>query len=328
MKLSTIIPIYNVKPYLERCVQSVLQQTFKDMEIILVDDGSTDGSDVLADQLATLDPRIRVIHQENHGLSVARNVGLHAASGEYVVFLDSDDEWLLPNGLATMLQESSPGCDLIVFKRVDFWKEGRRDDCVDYDLHTIAELTDVATVFAYLVRTQRLQISACFLMTRRQILMDNNIFFPVGYADEDISWNLHLWQFVRTFSFHNLPFYGYYHRADSLTTTYSIHIYHSNDRILTNWKTQCSNGCINSAAILSFLANIWVSLGYRVHLLDDADKPEAIDILKRHKDLLKYSTSPKTRRTSLLVKVLGVKHTTFVLGLYWHLRTAITGDVV
>ena len=328
MKISVIIPVYNVKPYLERCVQSVLRQTFKDMEIILVNDGSTDGSGELANQLSYTDSRIRVIHQENHGLSVARNVGLNAASGEYVIFLDSDDEWLLPDGIETMLRESTPESDLIVFKRVDFWRQGRREDSADYNLEEIGGLPDGAAVFAYLVRTQQFQISACFLMTRRRLLTENNILFPVGFSDEDVSWNLHLWQYVKTVSFHNLAFYGYYHRADSLTTTFSINTYHSNDRIFAYWKAACLNECQNSASLLSFLANIWVSLGYHYHMLKNTDKPEAINILKRHKDVLRYATTPKTRRTAILVKTVGVRMTSIILGLYWHLRTAITGNVV
>ena len=94
MKVSVVIPVYNVKPYLERCVQSVLRQTFKDLEIIMVDDGSTDGSGELAESLKDWSPCIRVVHQENQGLSGARNTGIRHATGEYVVFLDSDDEWL------------------------------------------------------------------------------------------------------------------------------------------------------------------------------------------------------------------------------------------
>ena len=327
MRLSVIIPVYNVKPYLERCVQSVLRQTFKDMEIILVDDGSTDGSGELADELATLDFRIRIIHQENHGLSVARNMGLQAASGEYVVFLDSDDEWLSPNGIDMMLRESEPGCDLIVFKRVDFWKQGRRVDSTDYNLKAISNLSGGSAVFDYLVRTQQFQVSACFLMVRRDILIDNEIFFPVGYADEDVSWNLRLWQFVQTVSFYNLPFYGYYHRTDSLTTTNPTHIFRSNDRILTNWEKSCENGCVNNTSILAFLANIWVSLGYRIHMLNNSEKSEAISILERHKDLLQYATTPKTRRTALMVKMIGVRLSSQILGFYWSLRTIFTGNV-
>ena len=328
VKLSVVIPVYNVKPYLERCVKSVCVQSFRDLEIILVDDGSTDGSGELADELAAEDDRIRIFHQTNKGLSVARNVGLHAAIGEYVIFLDSDDEWLLPNGIETMFHKCKPGCDLIVFKRVDFWRKGRREDAEDYDIDAISSLPNATAVFAYLVGRQHLQISACFLISRRDILIDNKVFFAEGHADEDVSWNLHLWQFVRTVEFFNMPFYGYYHRSDSLTTSVCINTFRSNDRIFSKWEMACKGGCINSASILSFLANLWVSLEYRVHMLRHSEVPEAISILKQHKDVLKFATSQKARRTGWLVRVIGVKRTASILGLYWYLRSAFTGNVV
>lgn len=89
--ISVIIPVYNVERYLEECISSVVQQTYRDLEIILVDDGSTDGSGALCDAAAEKDARIRVIHQENRGLSGARNTGLSVMTGESVFFLDSDD---------------------------------------------------------------------------------------------------------------------------------------------------------------------------------------------------------------------------------------------
>lgn len=92
-ELSVIIPVYNVESYLERCVNSVRRQTWKDLEIILVDDGSEDGSLRICEQYAAMDSRIRVIHQENKGLSAARNAGLGCAGGTYIGFVDSDD-WI------------------------------------------------------------------------------------------------------------------------------------------------------------------------------------------------------------------------------------------
>ena len=89
--ISVIIPVYNVKPFLPQCLASVFAQTFRNLEIILVDDGSTDGSGELCDALAAEDPRVRVIHQENGGLSAARNTGIDASTGAWLYFLDSDD---------------------------------------------------------------------------------------------------------------------------------------------------------------------------------------------------------------------------------------------
>ena len=88
MIISIIIPVYNVEKYLECCVNSVITQSFKDLDIILVDDGSTDNSPVICDEFARIDSRIKVIHKSNGGLSEARNAGLSKAIGEYVMFID------------------------------------------------------------------------------------------------------------------------------------------------------------------------------------------------------------------------------------------------
>lgn len=89
--ISVIVPVYNTKEYLERCVNSLLNQTYQDMEIILVDDGSTDGSGEICDRFAERDRRIRVLHKENGGSSSARNLGIENAEGDYIGFVDSDD---------------------------------------------------------------------------------------------------------------------------------------------------------------------------------------------------------------------------------------------
>jgi len=91
--ISVIVPVYNVKPYLPKCLDSICGQTYTNLEIIVVDDGSTDGSGIICDEYAAKDSRIKVIHQENGGLSVARNKGLDVATGEYIAFVDSDD-WI------------------------------------------------------------------------------------------------------------------------------------------------------------------------------------------------------------------------------------------
>jgi glycosyltransferase involved in cell wall biosynthesis len=99
--ISVIVPVYNVEAYLGKCLNSIIAQTYTDLEILLVDDGSTDRCGEICDQYAKLDHRIRVFHTENHGLSVARNVGLDHALGQYIGFVDSDD-WIEPNMYETL----------------------------------------------------------------------------------------------------------------------------------------------------------------------------------------------------------------------------------
>lgn len=92
-KISVIVPVYNAEKYLHRCVDSILAQTFTDFELLLINDGSKDSSGVICDEYAAKDPRVRVFHKENGGVSSARNLGLDNAKGEWVVFMDSDDFW-------------------------------------------------------------------------------------------------------------------------------------------------------------------------------------------------------------------------------------------
>ncbi|HJH49587.1 glycosyltransferase family 2 protein, partial [Merdimonas faecis] len=91
--ISIIIPVYNTGNYLQECIDSVRQQSYKSLELIFINDGSTDNSSAILDKAAESDPRIKVIEQENSGLSAARNRGMREASGDYIMFLDSDD-WL------------------------------------------------------------------------------------------------------------------------------------------------------------------------------------------------------------------------------------------
>ena len=89
--ISVIIPVYNVEKYLKKCLDSVINQTYKNLEIILVDDGSSDKSGLICDEYTKLDKRIKVVHKKNEGLSSARNTGLDIAKGKYISFIDSDD---------------------------------------------------------------------------------------------------------------------------------------------------------------------------------------------------------------------------------------------
>ena len=113
-KVSIIIPVYNIKKYLEKCVESACDQTYKNMEILLVDDGSTDGSSSICDELAKKDSRIIVVHKENGGLSSARNAGLEIATGKYIYFLDGDDT-IENNLIENAVKHMKKGFDMVCF---------------------------------------------------------------------------------------------------------------------------------------------------------------------------------------------------------------------
>ncbi len=123
-KVSVIIPVYNVEEYLDRCVESVINQTYTELEIILVDDGSTDSSGKLCDRWAERDVRIKAVHKENEGLGMARNTGLENATGKYVFFIDSDDfvHLFLVERCVCLAEELN--ADAVIFGRCDVYEDG------------------------------------------------------------------------------------------------------------------------------------------------------------------------------------------------------------
>ena len=111
--ISIIVPVYNTEHYLPRCIDSILDQSFTDFELLLIDDGSTDGSGKICDAYAEKDNRIRVLHKENGGVSSARNLGLRVAAGNWICFVDSDDE-LMPDGLQVMADGISDEVSMVM----------------------------------------------------------------------------------------------------------------------------------------------------------------------------------------------------------------------
>ena len=139
--VSVIVPVYNVEQYLEKCIDSIRRQTYKNLEIILVDDGTTDDSGMLCDVYTKIDDRIKVIHKENGGISDARNAGLDVAQGEYIAFVNGDD-FIHPEMYETMVHMIEAEQSDMVF--CGFQKAGKYDE-VDMDIELITESPEFLT---------------------------------------------------------------------------------------------------------------------------------------------------------------------------------------
>lgn len=183
MKFSIIVPVYNVAEYLSKCVDSLLAQNCADGEIILVDDGSTDGKcPALCDGLASAHPdRIRVIHQTNGGLGAARNTGIRAARGDYLLFVDSDD-WLAPNTLEELSRAVDRwNADMYCFSFRYVAEDGRETPAEP----RTAPVDGIPTTLA---RTPELLLDppmSCTRLCRRSLFVENGVSFPgrVWYED-------------------------------------------------------------------------------------------------------------------------------------------------
>ena len=121
-KISVIVPVYNTAKYLNRCIDSILSQTFSDFELLLIDDGSTDNSGSICDEYVIQDSRVRVFHKENGGVSLARNLGVNEARGEWIAFIDADD-WILDTYLATFVNYINKDSQIIVASTIEIKAE-------------------------------------------------------------------------------------------------------------------------------------------------------------------------------------------------------------
>ena len=213
-KISVIVPVYNVEQYLERCVNSLIHQTFSDVEIILVDDGSNDGSPALCDELSKRDDRIKVIHKQNGGLSSARNAGLEIATGEYVTFLDSDD-WIALDTLEYGLRLIDKyDADAVEYEYAYVSSEA---DKVKPPKERIEIYKDKEILQFYMQSTTvRGNYSVCICIFNKQVL--DCIRFRVGTIAEDIEFKYRAYSNCKTLVHSNQTKYFYYQSGNSLST--------------------------------------------------------------------------------------------------------------
>jgi len=212
-KISVIIPIYNVEQYLKKCVDSVLDQSFHNFEIIAVNDGSTDNSLQILESYS--DDRIQIITQENQGLSGARNTGIKAASGEYIAFLDSDD-YLEQTTLADLYKRATKkDSDIIVFRY-------RQVDDLGEILYT-SGITDTFSKDQHFRRILAAQSSsmACDKMYKRSLWVEHDILFPPNLYHEDVATIYKLFYYAGSISVIEKPFYNWLKREGSISKSIS-----------------------------------------------------------------------------------------------------------
>lgn len=188
-KISVIIPVYNVEKYLERCIESVINQTYNNIEIILIDDGSADKSGKICDYFSKIDSRIKVIHKKNGGLSDARNVGLQTASGDYIAFVDGDD-WIekdMYECLYNLICEYQADISMCAANSVDF--DGKIVDSGKFpdkgkNYENITVYMGDEIIKAHLSKTNDINAGVWNKLYRRNII--NGIEFPKSKLYEDV----------------------------------------------------------------------------------------------------------------------------------------------
>lgn len=226
VKISVIVPVYNVERYLSRCVKSIVSQTYSNLEIILVDDGSTDSSGKLCDDFK--DIRIRVIHKKNEGLGKARNTGIKYATGKYIMFVDSDDyidKTMIANLYNSLRKNNADTC-IGGFKRVYTDKsEVLKNKYSNQTFYNKEILTNVLVkMFGKNSRNDdHIEMSVWKVLFDNQIIKTNNILFPSErkFISEDIIFDIEYFSKSRVVTMSNDDGYNYCDNDNSLTTKYN-----------------------------------------------------------------------------------------------------------
>ena len=309
MLISFVIPVYNVEKYLNECVESVISQNFYDCEVVLVDDGSTDNSGRICDEYAEKYKFVSVIHKVNGGLSDARNAGLKIASGDYVLFLDSDD-YIAEGSLSAIADSiSAYSPDVVFLNAKKFYPDGKVVPLGDnYSAEKINGKSK-AEVMSHLASLPKYPGSACTKAIRRQLILDNSLFFEKGLLSEDIDWTMRLFTLAEKFAFCDADYYYYrQRRAGSITNTKTIKNVQCLIYIIKKWASK-DLGRIYQKEINAFVAyEYMIALLCYVNLKKEEQKLLTADF-KAYKWVLKFGNTKKTKLVRLFSLFFGIRLT-------------------
>ena len=305
-KVSIVIPVYNVEKYLERCLFSIVNQTYKEIEIILVNDGSKDNSGAICDQFVKKDSRAKVLHQENRGLSEARNTGLRNVTGDYVMFLDSDD-WLEFDAIEFLLgQAISQNADMVVGGVF------RTSNVVEHPKNTPVSYLLTQEEYAkryFKIESQTIEYYVWNKLYKREVV--EGIEFPSGFFAEDVPtmfrYILNSERIVVT----DKIVYNYFINTSGLTAKFTSKHFD----VLKGWDLVCqyANESNNNRykewaqinryrADLALLTEIALSLDYKnIRIVYKDQIQSMVDELKKNKKILLRQAIPVSRKILIIL---------------------------
>ena len=267
MKYSVIIPVYNVEKYINRCLKSILSQRYNDLEIILIDNGSTDRSGSICDIYANEGANISVYHIENHGVGSARNFGLSKARGEFIYFVDSDD-YLVGNLFAEFEDKLTPDLDLLVFSYYNSFEQemtekNRTKKILPYN--GSYDKYDFSKIFKDLFLSDMLY-TVWNKLYRREFLIENNISFEKYELGEDVRFNLDVYHKVNKVYLSQESYYVYVigRKGSAMSgynpkrLQYQLQELELVDSLLKDWNIDSSNldNTVKARILMSNIHNI------------------------------------------------------------------------
>lgn len=319
MLISLIIPVYNAEKYLEETLNSVIGQHFADYEVILVDDGSTDNSGSICDQFAAVHQNISVLHKKNGGQSSARNLGIRAAKGEFLAFLDSDDLLCDKDSFASLSKRMVENTDIILFRYYKYYSPGSISDC-GISMSGL-DGRDKTDVIHELVKRDAFFCSCWSKCVRRSLVIDNNLFFDENLTCEDMDWYFSVVEKAKNIVVIDKPFVYYRQHPNSVTASFKPESIDGFIYTVEKWEKrfQRIDDPRLKETLLSALAKLYCNLliSFSRHQKELQNQRQRIFNL-RH--LLKYNLNPRTKKIRLCESVLGIRLTCSLIGILDKIR--------
>ncbi len=314
--VSVVIPVYNVEKYLDRCICSVVDQTYRNTEIILVDDGSNDKSPEICDSWAQRDGRIKVIHKQNAGAGMARNTGIDNAEGEFILFVDSDDYVDLSTVSKCVETLQKDKSDIVMFGRVEAKKNGEtsiKPICTDkFYFENKAVTEDILS--GLFINEKGFGVGVCGKMFRFSVIKDNGIRFHSEreLLSEDACFLVELFEYIKSVSLLPENFYYYYQNENSFSRTYKKDMQKMNDNFLAYCMQACERFGYSEKTVSHIKAR------YHIYTLTGMKQIVASDMpAKEKKNALKQIYNNQILKSTLTNDVLSLANCRSIL--FWKL---------
>lgn len=322
-KFSIIVPVYNVEKYLDECVQSILGQTYSNFELLLVDDGSKDSSPIICDKYAQLDSRVRVFHKVNGGLSDARNVGTQHATGDYIVYVDSDDYLCDRDSLQKINEKASTKVDVICYKFKKYYDDQKKISECSFSCPNIDSIKPLASRINEMVRRDAFYCSAWSKAIRLSIIKENGIQFEKGIFGEDQEWYYHILTKIRSITYLDETFLVYRQRANSITSSWTMKKLSDCVYVVNKWFRQIPQEEIDEnykKALLNSVAKLYCNLLIAYTGFQDSKKKEYYSDISQMKELLRFHENPRVSIFYKVYRLTGFRGLMFVLKIICKLR--------
>ena len=307
MKFSIIVPVYNVEKYLTECVSSILSQSYDDYELLLIDDGSTDRSASMCDELGN-NNKVKVYHQTNQGLSSARNTGINHAKGEYLVFVDSDD-YIDKDSLFMFDKSLSEKPDILVTRLIHKFSDFQevRNQTIDKIFGKNSEEI-VEWIFTQSQNTWPAQQ----YIVRTEFVRKRHLLFTEGYLHEDLDWTARLFMVDAKISVCSFPWY--FHRMlreDSITTRSNskrvLDVYELAGKFFAEYSTN-SKRSKQYKLIGNRIISSMISILNQYYFCNEKEKQRIADCVGKYILIFKYSDNRKARILFFLIKTVKCKY--------------------